>query len=112
MTRDEILQTLREVEFKGYSFHLSPWSSERIYLQAEFVAPCAKTGFPETQYTRKWYVSNEATHSEVVQTCLKCVLTSMEHEARERFLYKGRAIFGPHFNVDTLWEVCGQEDVR
>nr|WP_315206420.1 hypothetical protein [uncultured Albidiferax sp.] len=46
------------------------------------------------------------TPSEVVQTALKCVLTSLEHEARENFKYKGAPIFGPHFDVDDLAVLC------
>jgi hypothetical protein len=54
------------------------------------------------------------TRSEVVQTALKAVLSAEEHEARERFLYKGKAVFGPHFDVDVLHSIYGKEalDVR
>ena len=51
---------------------------------------------------RKWYVSAHATRSEIVQTCLKAVLTACEHEARESFRYRGEAIFGPHHDVEAL----------
>jgi hypothetical protein len=40
-----------------------------------------------------------------VRTALKAVLTAEEHEARERFLFRGRAIFGPNIDVDGLREV-------
>lgn len=61
---------------------------------------------------RKWRLSKHMTPSEVVQTCLKAVLTAEEHEAREHFLYQGRAIFGPHINIEALWEVCEKKEVR
>ena len=54
-------------------------------------------------------MSHEATRSEVVQTALKCVLTSVEHEARESFTYRGRAIFGPHLDVDVLHSLLGED---
>ncbi|WP_293222251.1 hypothetical protein [Ottowia sp.] len=48
--------------------------------------------------------------SELVQTALKCVLTSVEHETREQFRFRGQAIFGPHFNVEQLATLCKQGD--
>lgn len=45
------------------------------------------------------------TKDEVVSTALKLVLTAYEHEVREKFLYKGERIFGPHFDVDFLADV-------
>lgn len=52
--------------------------------------------------SRKWIISAYATKSEVVQTLLKAILTAIEHEAREQFTYKDRAIFGPHFDIEAL----------
>lgn len=56
---------------------------------------------------RKWRLSIHMTDSEIVQTALKAVLTAEEHEVREHFLYRGRAIFGPHIDVDRLWDLVG-----
>ena len=99
-----------EVQFPGYSFTFSFYP--RTYLQAFFTALCSKTSLPFEQATRKWYISSEATKSEIIQTMFKCVLTSVEHEARESFLYKGKPIFGPHFSVDALWNIAESLDER
>jgi hypothetical protein len=101
--KTDIAAALRSVTFPGYTFRLEV--GERTYLQATFLARCATTGALEVQYTRKWYISHEATASEVVQTALKLVLTSVEHEAREAFKYCGHAIFGPHLDVDKLLQL-------
>ena len=87
----------------------------RPYLQIEFDAPCAVTKKVEPQRGRKWFLSPHMTRSEVVQTAFKAAISAMEHEVREQFLFQGRPIFGPHFNVNKLWELCeqpGAEDVR
>lgn len=55
---------------------------------------------------RKWRLSQFMTKSEVVQTALVAYLSWVEHEARESFKYKGWAIFGPHFNVDSLVDLA------
>lgn len=54
------------------------------------------------------------TVSELVQTALKAVLTAVEHEVREQFLYRGRAIFNPHCDVEELVALCERRalDVR
>jgi len=101
MTLAEIQAVLRDVRFPLYVFHAEA-CGDRYWLQATFFAPCSETGETKRQHTRKWYVSNQATVSEVVQTALKCTLASVEHEAREAFEYRGRRIFGPHFDVDQL----------
>jgi len=62
--------------------------------------------------TRKWRLSTHMTDSEVVQTALKCSLTSAEHEAREGFKFAGRAIFGPHHDIRLLWLISDFVDAR
>lgn len=100
---------LRMVEFPGYTFHLVGDFVSATYLQASFYAPCnVEGGKAVRQTTRKWQLSAHMTPSELVQTAFKCVLTSIEHEAREQFRYRQRAIFGPHFNVERLAELCEQ----
>jgi len=104
----DIQRVLAKVDYPGYTWKFSI-ESGRYWLQAVFVEPCTRTGEVKEQFTRKWYLSNEATESEIVQTALKCVLTSLEHEAREKFLYKERPIFGPHYDVEVLWSACANE---
>ena len=59
---------------------------------------------------RKWYMSKHMTDGEIVQTIFKAMMTAMEHELREGFLYRGRAIFDPHYDLDKLWELRGRDD--
>lgn len=106
----QIEDILADVTFPGYTFIVGGEQAVWYYIQARF---CNRHG--QAQYTRKWYVSHNACKNEVVQTALKCVLTSVEHEAREVFRYRGRSIFGPHFDVDKLHALCasgGHLDVR
>lgn len=63
-------------------------------------------------HSRKWLLSEHMTRSEIVQTALKAVLTAAEHEAREKFKYKGHAVFGPHISVERLLEACVELEVR
>lgn len=59
------------------------------------------------QYCRKWLIDlHEATPSDIVQTALRAALDAQEHEVRETFRFKGKRIYGPHFNPDALVELA------
>lgn len=109
MDVQEVTAILAEVKFPGFTFKLlgdfAPGTA--TYVKAVFSAPDhdAPDNWRE-QHTRRWLLSRHMTRSEVVQTVLKCVLTAVEHEAREQFRYRGQRIFGPHFDVEGLVELC------
>lgn len=63
------------------------------------------------QSCRKWRLSVHMTTSEVVQTVFAAIKAAEEHETREKFLYKGVNIFGPHFSVDQLAEALHAGDL-
>ncbi len=96
---------LQYVEFAGYGFRVYE-AYAGVVLQAMYMDADTYTGKPELQWTRKWPISPEMTESEVIQTAFKCVLTSMEHRAREGFKYHGARVFGPHFDVQDLVRLC------
>lgn len=108
---DNVSYVLKMVRYKKFRWH---WDEERQLLYATFDAwdPSYPQGLYKPQTTRKWFISEHATRSEIIQTMLKCVLTAEEHEAREQFLVDGRAIYGPHISSDVLWAVCNATDKR
>ena len=97
MTRADLVAILAEIKYKDWVF-LADQKGDGYYLQVLFYDMGMQKG-------RKWYVSPHATKSEIVQTVLKAVLTAEEHEAREKFTYQGRPIYGPHLSVDRLVEL-------
>lgn len=108
----DVRKVLHAVSYKrGWMFRAKQ-SRGQMYLQIEFYAPDTVTGKPGIQKGRKWLISKHATHSEIVFTALKAVLTAEEHEAREQFLYHHRAIGNPHINVNKLWEIADITDHR
>lgn len=112
-TLGELRSIVDQTEFENYEIKVFQEGS-KIYLQAIYMEPDIVTQEMLGQYTRKWLLSLHMTKSEVVQTVFKCCLTSMEHRTRESFKYRGKRIFGPHFDVDGLWELCANQrfDVR
>lgn len=108
MTIEELRSIITDIKMKNRE--VTAWCMGKgFYLQLTYSDICTETDEFRVQKGRKWYISSFATRSEVVQTVLKAALTSAEHEVREHFRYRGRAVFGPHFNVDRLWEVAGEE---
>lgn len=113
MNIDQIRDVVAKVSFDSFVFHVLE-SHGGMLLQATWYEPCIASGVSERQYSRKWLLSPAMTRSEIVQTCFKLALTAVEHRARETFKYRGKRIFGPHFDVDQLHKLCldGGFDVR
>ena len=111
MNRQKIEEILTLVKYKDWTFHVEE-RGDHMFLQARFPDADLVTGEMETQHGRKWILSQWMTPSEVVTTAFKAVITAEEHEIREKFRYRGRMIFGPHFSVDALWEVARRIEVR
>lgn len=106
MNLNDFRDILGNCSYPGWQFKLGTEDEWRPYLQIVAHDKCARTGSPLIWHGRKWRLSPHMTRSEVVQTALMAVLAAAEHEARERFRYRGQAIFAPHFNVDRLVELC------
>lgn len=105
-------EILSECAFPDYTFKIDVSRTGATYLQATYLEADTLTGDKELQYTRRWFLSPEMNRSEIVSTAFKCIITSMEHRTREWFLYAGRAIYQPHYDVDELWRICEERSVR
>jgi len=92
---------IADVEYPGFEFVVRG-DHGGSYLQIRCKATCNVTGEPMDWSSRKWRLSNYMTRSELVQTALKATLAAVEHEAREKFKYRGQSIFDPHYDVDQL----------
>lgn len=110
LSQEDCDQVLRDTSISDWSWQLIRLSRGWL-LQVQFYATDTE-GTLRLQSGRKWYVSPHATQSELVQTMLKAVLTATEHEVREKFLYRGKPIFGPHFDVNCLAAMLPIEKIR
>lgn len=105
MTVDEMREIISMCKYPDYTFEVFEKNGVP-YLQGRYLEPDIVTGDMTDQHTRKWQLSEHMVKSELVQTAFKCALTSAEHRVREHFLYRGQRIFGPHFDVDALYELA------
>ena len=93
LTLDEMREIVSRIRCLDYEFHVLT-KGEVPYLQVRYVEPDIVTGDPTDQHGRKWMLSHHMVRSELVQTALKAVLTSMEHRAREHFFFEGQRVGG------------------
>lgn len=113
---DTVRKVLIDVKFRDWQILVGDMN-DGAYISVAFYAdeavPIPNSGVwlnkLALQKGRKWYVSAHATKSELVQTALLAILTAIEHEVREEFTYRGHAIFGPHFHIDTLRELAAEK---
>ena len=104
MNAEKAAEVVAQIRYKNWRFRLEGLE----YVQVCFGAadPDKPDGQVYEHHGRKWKLSPHMTSSELVQTCLLAVLQAEEHEAREKFRYKGYAIFGPHYDVEALVNLC------
>jgi hypothetical protein len=101
MLHREVMKIVSECRFPDY--HLTAVDVGGIsFIRASYREADTVTGEMERQQTRQWVVETCANRDEVVATCFKCVLTSMEHRAREWFTYRNAPIYQPHQSVEQL----------
>lgn len=112
---DEVRSILDEIQYSDWQIRLMEkgdgYLIQWVFMDLDVDNPAAGR---VPQHCRKWYVSPYSTKSEIVETAWKAVKIAMEHEIREKFLYRGRRIFDPHVDVDALVELCdsASKDVR
>lgn len=108
MTTDQIRSVVANIAYPGFDFRVKQ-EGDRSYLQISCEDKCNQTGEHYVWSGRKWFLSQYMTRSELVNTALKATLTAVEHEAREKFTYKGVTIYDPHLDVDELVEFRQQK---
>ena len=102
---DSIVRAVEKCFFPDYMFSVRKLDDAGALIHAVYFEPDVTNPnphLPQAQETREWFVPLTASKSEVVRTCFKLVMASYEHRVREHFLYKGKAIHQPHYDVDQL----------
>lgn len=107
--RLEVVEILAQVELghAGWHFHVA---SDGSWFQIVFDAEDSrKPGQLFRSECREWRIAPWMGRNEIVKTALAAYLAAVQHEALEGFKYRGRQIFHPHHDVDTLYVTAGLE---
>lgn len=112
MTIEEIKTLIKDhVKYLDWRFVVTTEGDNHfVHINADGVD--SDTGKPCNWNSRKWRLSLHMVPTEIVSTCFMATRSAVEHEMRENFRYKGKSIFGPHIDIETLVEMSDQVDVR
>lgn len=102
MLLERVHSLIKLIEYPGIDFEIFVNADGLvvIYCVAELIDN--ERGVLSKQKGRPWLLWLTATDQDIVQTAFKAVLTFEEHEIREKFKYRGEAIYAPHFAPDDL----------
>lgn len=118
MAKNKFQEIVNQIQYKNWRFHVMQddcgycGHGGRYWLQIRWYDKDSYTGDIEPQSSRKWFLSEHMTESEVVLTALKAVLTAEEHEAREQFRFNGKRIFNPHPSMVALMQIADIQEKR
>lgn len=114
-TINEIQAILNDIKFEDWTLRLMEKGDgfliQWVFMDVDVERP--ELG-PQPQHCRKWYVSPYATDTEIVETAWKGCWIAMFHETSEKFTYKGRRVYSPHFDIQARVAMCDDAayDVR
>lgn len=117
MTKSRLEEIVSQIEFVPGAGK-DPWrfvlhdKGDGFLLQIIFDDVDVDSGLVEAQHCRKWYISSYSTETEVVRTAWKAVLAAVEHEAAERFKYRGVRVENPHTSIQTKISSNTALDIR
>lgn len=101
VTHTEITNIIADIKCNDLKIHVV-LNGDRLYIQ---ISNGVWSG-------RKWMISYHMTPGEIVQTALMACLAWYEHETREAFHFRGRAIFNPHISLESLYSRAEDTEVR
>ncbi len=101
LSLEDMQMIVDQIKFRDWQFNLFNGGGHP-YLKITFYDKDIRTDHLELQHCRKWQLSPHMVPSEIVRTAHKAVLAAMEHEADERFTYKGVRVFDPHTDLNWI----------
>ena len=99
---NEAWEIVEEIRYKDWYLSLRYVSDQLFTLQWVWYEST------EEQRGRIWVIDPTQPKSDIVRTAIFGAITAEEHEVRERFRYRGKKIFNPHFDVERLVEISGK----
>lgn len=104
-----------DITYKDGYYLICQWDKtfgNRLYLQVQCWRPDTFTGEHGWGYGGKAYLSEHMTDGEILRLAFSLFAKYEEHECREFYKYKGKALFGPHIDPLALWEIADRLDFR
>lgn len=115
ITLEKLQEIVNEIdaEYQGTKFQILMGDHEgNLWIQVGTMRPDTYTNKMELGKGGKAYVSEFATHDEVVKKIFGLCMAYVEHETREGFKWRGRRVFNPHVTIEALWSVALKSNWR
>lgn len=112
MTQGDIINILKEVVCPPFEILVGGHREDHLWIQAKLFRQDAETGGWAYGTGGKYLLSEHMTRGEIVKKAFVACRDFAEHEVRERFKWRGRAILGPHIDVEALWEIADRHESR
>jgi hypothetical protein len=107
-TLNDVQTVLRKIKFKNWQIEVTAVIDDAGYLlQWTFLGKDTTKPLDNQlymQYCREWFISHDATETQLIRTAWLAVQQAMMHEAAELFLYNGIRLFDPHTDYVKLAE--------
>lgn len=94
-----LIRILKEVSIPQYELWLCQSECGTYYIQIQFDEVCNYSGASGYRaLCREWMITKDKFEDEshIIRTCWKAYWNALEHEASEKFTYKGKRVFDPH----------------
>ena len=112
MDAAEFLKIIDDIEYKpGWSVYIG--FDGRWYLQIICSdSLCADTMEPAEWKSGKRYLSEHMCRQEIIGVVFDLIKSAEDHEMREFFKYRGRAIYCPHIDPDVLHSIATKDNMN
>lgn len=120
LTHEDIMDTLRDIKISIFGQELLVCLDIKTLLDGTpvYLLQIKSEVFDHAEGKKvlhgggKYYISQYSTKGEIVQKVFMACRQFINHELREVFTYKERAIFNPHLSLDELYDRAWNIEVR
>lgn len=85
--------------------HCEDYAEHHWYLQAFLERKDIVTGNVGQGHGARYLIDSDISESAITRRLLRAALDYAEHEVRESFTWAGKRIYGPHIEIESLWNV-------
>jgi len=103
-------QIIEQIQYKPNWNILFFEGTERPYIQLKVLGNCSITGDLVPWVSGKRFLSYFMSNQEIVGSVFALIKDAEDHEMREFFRYKGKAIYNPHLDPDKLAEFASKKE--
>lgn len=99
-----VKKLVAEVQCDPYDYVARDIAEGVVVIQAEMWRKDMITGEYGWGQGGEYVVRTSTPDDVIIKICLRASLDYAEHEVREGFKWRGKAVCGPHVSLESIWE--------